>query len=90
MSTTTDETQSFRAQIEALEVGDTFSRAQRFDGNEVTKDVPLRFLRGVRDAMQPTVFRIQQRTGQTYRIESGEFRTQTRDIIACLAVTRIS
>lgn len=92
MSTTADDylPLSFRAMIEALEVGETFSRAHRFDGNEVMKDVPMQYLRGLRDGTNRTVHLVQHRTGRRFTIETGEFRTQSRDIIACLAVTRMS
>jgi len=79
---------SFRAQIEALDVGETFSRAQRYDADETLKDVPTEAMRALRLGMQPTVFRIARRTGRKYTIETGEWRTQSRDIVACLAITR--
>jgi len=81
---------SIRQQIEQLEVGgESYARAQRFDPDEVSKDVPMRILAVWRNAVQATVWRIEQRTGYKYTIEVGEFRTQSRDIIACLAITRI-
>lgn len=78
---------SFRAQIDALEIGDTFPRAQRFDG-DVAKGVAPDVVRSLRLSLQPTVHRIQQRTGKKFTIEGGEFRTQSRDFIVCVAVTR--
>lgn len=88
MSATGDEIVSYRAQIEALEIGESFARAVRFDADATLKDTPTEVLRKLRLAIQPTVFRINQRTGYAYTIETGEFRTASRDIIACLAVTR--
>lgn len=88
MSLSIEEVPSIRAQIEALENGETFARAVRFDADTTQKDVPAEVLRSMRLATQPTVHRIEQRTGAKYTIETGEWRTQSRDIIACLAVTR--
>lgn len=83
-----DDIQSFRAQIEALDVGATFARAARFDADETQKDIPAAALQSMRLGMQATVYRIEKRTGNKYTIETGEWRTQSRDIIICLAVTR--
>lgn len=79
---------SYRAQIEDLEVGETFARAIRYDADETLKDIPAEQMRAMRLGMQPTVYRIEKRTGFKYTIECGEFRTQSRDIIACMAITR--
>lgn len=89
MSQTLDDVQSYRAQIEGLEVGESFARAIRFDADETLKDIPAEQMRAMRLGMQPTVYRIQQRTGFRYTIECGEFRTQSRDIVACMAITRV-
>lgn len=82
------ELQSIRAQIEALDIGDTYARAQRFDGDATRKEVPPDALRGMRLNMQSTVHRIEVRTGNKYTIEVGEFRTYSRDIMVCVCVTR--
>lgn len=81
---------SHRAQIEALDIGETFSRAARFDPDIVTKDVPPQVLRGIRMSLQSSVFKVQRRTGARYTIECGEFRTASRDIVVCAAVTRMN
>lgn len=82
--------QSIRQRIEQLEVGgESFARAHRFDPDEVLKDAPINVLNAWRNSVQATVWRIEKRTGMSFTIECGEFRTQSRDIIACLAVTRI-
>jgi hypothetical protein len=83
-----DDTPSIRSLVEALDVGETFARAIRFDADETQKDVPLDALRALRLSTQATVHRISQRTGNNYTIESGEFRTTSRDIMACLCITR--
>jgi uncharacterized lipoprotein NlpE involved in copper resistance len=88
MSASTEEGLSHRAQIEALEIGESFARAVRFDADQTLKDTPVKVLRGMRLAMQPTAYHITQRTGAKYTIETGEFRTQSRDVIACLVITR--
>lgn len=88
MSASTEDIQSHRAQIEALEIGDSFCRAKRFDADTTLKNTPAEVIRGWRMAIQATTFRITQRTGNRYTIEGGEFRTQSRDIIACLVTTR--
>lgn len=79
---------SYRAMIEELAVGESFARAARFDGDEVTKDTLSRASRMMRLATQPTVNRVARRTGQEFTIECGEFRTQSRDIMVVLVVTR--
>lgn len=81
---------SYRAMIEDLEPGESFARASRFDGDEVTKEGLQEALRGMRLATQPTVHRVSRRTGATFTIEAGEFRTLSRDIMLCLVVTRTS
>lgn len=86
----TDDLPSIRALVEALDVGETFPRAQRFDADETLKNAPTEALRAMRLSMQATVHRITERTGNKYTIESGEFRTQSRDIMAVLCVTRTS
>jgi len=88
MSDTDDVLLSHRAQIEALDVGETFARAVRFDPNRIDKNVPHEALQAIRLSLQSTTFRIGRRTGAVYTIECGEFRTASRDIIACAAVTR--
>jgi hypothetical protein len=81
---------SYRAMIEDLKPGDSFARAMRFDGDEVTKDGLQSALRGMRLATQPTVHRVARRTGAEFTIEHGEFRTLSRDIMLCLVVTRLT
>lgn len=83
-----DEVTSYRAQIEALEPQETFARAARFDPDAVTKEIPGEALSKMRQAMQPTVRRVEERTGRKFTMEVGEWRTQSRDIIICLAITR--
>lgn len=80
---------SFRGQIEALDIAESFSRAHRFDANETDKHLPVEMLARMRQGMQPTVHRVQKRTKRRYTIETGTFTTQSRDIIAALVVTRI-
>jgi hypothetical protein len=81
---------SYRAQIEELAPGESFARACRFDGDEVTKTGLQEASRGLRLATQPTVHRITKRTGQQYTIECGDFRTLSRDVVLCLVVTRLA
>lgn len=88
MSMTVDDIPSIRAMIEALDIDETFARAQRFDADATLKDVPMEALRAMRLSMQSTVHVITQRTGNRYKIESGEFRTNSRDIMAVLCITR--
>lgn len=87
--TIADDLPSIRALIEALDVDETFARAKRFDADETQKDVPVAALRAMRLSLQGTVHRISERTGNRYTIESGEFRTSSRDIMAVLTVTRV-
>lgn len=83
-----DDLPSVRALIEALDVGETYARVKRFDADATQKDIPAEALRQMRLSLQATVYRISERTGNRYTIEAGEFRTQSRDIMACLCVTR--
>ncbi len=80
---------SMRALIEDLEPGDTWSRTKRYDADETPKDLPIKALRAMRQSIQATVFRITERTGNEYKIEAGEWRTQSRDMMITLAVTRM-
>lgn len=88
MSTTIDENVSYRAQIEALEVGECIMRGARFDADETLKHIPREYLRTLRLGMQPTVYRIQDRTGRKFSVETFEGRTSSRDIAAVLMITR--
>jgi hypothetical protein len=88
MSTTIDENVSYRAQIEALEVGECIMRGARFDADETLKHIPREYLRTLRLGMQPTVHRIQDRTGRKFSVETFEGRTSSRDIAAVLMITR--
>jgi hypothetical protein len=89
MSTTIDENVSYRAQIEALEIGECLMRGARFDADETLKHVPREYLRTLRLGMQPTVQRIQERTGRRFSTETFEGRTASRDIGAVLMITRV-
>ena len=86
---TDDGVLSYRAQIEALEVGECVMRGARFDADETLKHVPREYLRTLRLGMQPTVQRIQDRTGRRYLTEAFEGRTSSRDIGAVLMITRV-
>lgn len=79
---------SMRIQIEELPIGETWPRAARFDADVVGKNVPVMALQAMRNSIQATVKRIADRTGMSFTIEGGEFRTKSRDIIVCLCVTR--
>ena len=89
MSTTIDDIGlSYRAQIEALEVGECLMRGARFNADETLKHVPREYLRTLRLGMQPTVQRVQERTGRKFSTETFEGRTASRDIGAVLMITR--
>ncbi len=90
MSYIGDTTLSYRAQIEELSVGESFSRAKRFDADEVTKEQIRLAIESLRMATQPTVHRIAKRTDYEYTIEQGEFRTASRDVVAIVVVTRVA
>lgn len=90
MLTVSNDLPSIRSLIEALDIDETFARAQRFDGDTTLKNAPAEALRQMRLSMQATVHRISERTGARYTIESGEFRTSSRDIMAVLCITRTS
>ncbi len=83
------ERMSNRAHIQALNVGESFSRATRFNGDRINKDMLNAAERGLRLATQPTVHRVARSTGHKYTIECGEFMTRSRDLIVCLVVTRV-
>ena len=79
---------SMRALIENLAIGESYARAARFDADYVLKDALYQALRGMRLSTQPTVWRIKKSTGYEYKIEEGEVRTASRDIVLVLVVTR--
>lgn len=79
---------SMRSLIENLAVGESYARAARFDADYVLKDALYQAVRGMRLSTQPTVWRIKKTTGYEYKIEEGEVRTASRDIILVLVVTR--
>ena len=81
---------SIRSQVEALGVGETYMRGSRFDPDLITKEVPYNAIRAMRLSMQGTTNRIETRTGYKYTIEAVECRTGSRDIIAGIAVTRMT
>lgn len=81
---------SMRASIDNLGVGESFARAARFDPDLTSKQTLHTASRGMRFSTQPTVFRIRQRTKKTYTIEQGEIRTDSRDIILVIVVTRLT
>ena len=85
----TSDNPSMRAQIDSLAVGESYSRASRLDGDTATKLQIGAVLRGFRQTMRPTAFRITQRTGKVFTIETGDFRTESRDMILCIVVTRL-
>lgn len=78
---------SIRAQIEELDLGETYARARRFDGN-IDKDTPIEAQRSMRLNLQATVHRLEKRLGNKYTIEVGEFRTYSRDVMIVVTVTR--
>lgn len=84
----TEVPKSARALIEDLDIGQTYSKAHRFDANVTEKSVPRDVLRLMRQNIQATVHRISLRTGQRFTIETVEAVTHSRDILAIVAVTR--
>lgn len=87
MSAQLDDT-SIRAQIEGLDIGETYARAARFDADDVSKHVPAEVLSSIRTSLQSTCHKVEKRTGVKFTIECGEFRTASRDTVVCAAVTR--
>ncbi len=86
-----EEVPSYRAQIEALETGQSFSRVIRIDPDVMDKEQQQEIIRSLRLNIQPTVKRItDRRPDYRYTIETGDFRTSSRDICLVLAVTRIA
>lgn len=87
-ATIAEPTQTFRSLIEDLAVGESYSRAVRRDADQLMKDEIPQIIESLRNSIQPTVYRVGMDRGRIFTIESGEFRTRSRDIIICVVVTR--
>lgn len=79
---------SFRAQVAALQVGQTLSTAQRLDGDKADKATREEARARMRNFINAAVGRARRATGHTYITESGEISTRSMDILVVVAVTR--
>jgi hypothetical protein len=84
------ESPSMRAAVQGLDVGESFSRCVRFDGEKLNKVRVEAAERGLRLATQPTVHRVAKASRRTFAIETGEFLTRSRDLMFVLCVTRLT
>lgn len=86
----TTDTEPLRAQLERLQVGASFSRAVRYDGNlPGLKDMTRGALATMRSALQPAITRASKKN-RHYTMEQVEGRTASRDLIIVIVVTRMN
>lgn len=79
---------SLLAQLVGLEVGDCVSRAKHLDGDEATKEVLGSAIADLRNSVAAAVNRASKKTGNSYTVETGEFRGRSLDVNAVVVVTR--
>lgn len=79
-----------RSQIANLAVGECYSRSERFDFDTLTRRNLADATVSMRNALAPSVKRAEEDTGNEYKVEAGEWRTHSRDIVVTVIVTRVS
>lgn len=79
---------SMAQRVADLPLGECFSVAERYDGDEATKETIQRARTRLRNLLAPAVHRSKQRTGHEYAVEGGEITTRTLDILIVMVVTR--
>ncbi len=83
---------TMRAMIEDLDLGESYSRIQRFElgkaRNDTLKEVKATF----RDLLSPTIARITKahHGKRKYTVESGDFLTTSHNVVVCVLVTRVA
>lgn len=80
---------SLVGQIAGLEPGDSMCRSRRFDGDTSRKNDIRDWLRNTRNTLATALGRARNETGGDFAMESGDFRTSSFDVIACVVVTRL-
>lgn len=89
-ATSFDETGSIRSHIEALEIGESYSRAVRLHGDKANRERMRTNSDYLRNSLQSTAFKITKRRSYTYVIEGGDFRTRSLDVIVTVVITRVT
>lgn len=79
---------SMRAQIGALEIGESFPRVQRFNYDVLTRHDLRVAINSLRNAMISALTRAKIETGNEYTIEQGEMFTRSKDLLLIVVVTR--
>lgn len=81
---------SIREQLARLNVGESYSRSERLDFDNTTRADLDAVLLTQRNAIQTHIARAKAETLNDYVVESGEWRTRSRDIVITLIVTRVA
>jgi hypothetical protein len=77
------------AQIAALGKGNSLARVRRFDGNQCRlRDRTQEWLQATHDTLMKAAKRASEHSSFTYKVERGEFRTSTGEVVTCVIVTR--
>ena len=79
---------SMAQRVADLPLGECFSVAERYDGDEATKETIQRARTRLRNLLAPAVHRAKRRTGHEYAVEGGEITTRNLDILIVMVVTR--
>ena len=80
---------SLAQQIADLDPGKSVALAERYDGDEATKETIQSTRLRMRNLVAAAVKRAKDRTGHVYTVESGEITTRSLDLLAVVAITRI-
>lgn len=77
-------------QIAALDVGETWSRALRFDPDVVPRADMAAAVDRLKGTVEPQVRRVRHATGRTFTIETFDARTASWHTVVGVVVTRLS
>lgn len=77
------------AQLAALDPGESVSKVKRLALDSLTVEDLLRWKRKMRNDASAAIQRAKRRAaGAEFKAETGDFRTETDDIIVCVVITR--
>lgn len=86
--TVTEEvSESFVARCMALKPGESETRAVRFDGTKVKMGDVVAETERLTNIVMPATSRAAKKTGYKYKVERGQFITNSKDVIALVIVT---
>lgn len=75
-------------QLMDLELGKSISIAERFDGDNATKEVLTKSREGLLNSVAASVKRARDKTGFAYTVENGNITTRSLDILSVVVITR--